>query len=117
MRLTSCRSNHQARRRTWLTAGNVVAIFTATAVALAAAGLTASPAHAAAAADTHVVVRGESLWRIAAAPLPRRASDAQTATIVTRIAALNADDLPRGPHHLVAGQRLRMPGTASSRVR
>src|SRR4051812_18197625 len=102
MRLRSSREQHSVRRRARL----ALAIVTGTTVSLTIGVATAS---AATAAPRHVVIPGESLWRIAVHALPAGASDARIARSVARIAELNAGSLPRGASHLVSGQQLRLP--------
>jgi peptidoglycan hydrolase-like protein with peptidoglycan-binding domain len=60
-------------------------------------------------ASYRVVKRGDSLWTIAAAQLGQGASDRRIATVVTRLASMNAARLQRGRDYLLPGQRLRLP--------
>lgn len=58
----------------------------------------------------HVVVKGESLWRIAEAHLGEGASDAKIAATVNELWNLNADKIGTGdPDLILPGQHLKMP--------
>ncbi|QCY32609.1 LysM peptidoglycan-binding domain-containing protein [Kocuria rosea] len=56
------------------------------------------------------VVRGDTLWSLAAAHLGPEASDQQVARAWPRWYELNRPVLPDGPHRLLPGQRLVVPG-------
>ncbi|MEX5260496.1 LysM peptidoglycan-binding domain-containing protein [Kocuria sp. CPCC 205263] len=56
------------------------------------------------------VVRGDTLWSLAASHLGPEASDEQVARAWPRWYELNQPVLPDGPHRLLPGQRLVVPG-------
>jgi hypothetical protein len=56
------------------------------------------------------VVRGDTLWSLAATHLGPEASDEQVARAWPRWYELNRPVLPDGPHRLLPGQRLVVPG-------
>lgn len=70
---------------------------------------------ATAAASTHVVVRGDSLWRIAAATLQRRTSQEPTSADIAsfwpRIYAANRSVIGSDPNLILPGQQLTIPST------
>lgn len=60
------------------------------------------------------VVRGDTLWSLAAAHLGPGASDEQVARAWPRWYELNRPVLPDGPHRLLPGQRLVVPGAGGT---
>lgn len=78
-------------------------------------GLATAPDGGADGADVVVVEAGDSLWSIAAAHLPRGASDAQVAAAWPRWYEANRDVVGDDPDVLQPGQQLTAPATEAAR--
>lgn len=71
-----------------------------------------APTHA---GSVHVVMPGDSLWRLAASRMPRDASTVDVARLVARIHHLNRPVIGADPDVLHPGQRLVLPAPLSTR--